>query len=125
MSFEVCFSYRPPLAAFCSRPFGHTFNAVVGGFKERNVGTKVHGDLVATYCSFSENKLTESETSLALQRSSPTVQYDGLCARAYSVTTPTVHGTKFLWRKISSSKVKSRNSRKYCATNIWSYTVIL
>ena len=45
------------------------FNVVVGGFNERRkfVWTKVHADLVGNYCLLSESKLTESNTSLAIQ----------------------------------------------------------
>ena len=73
---------------------------VFGSFNERKViGTKVHADLVAIYCSFSERKLTESETSLAIQHSSQMVavvamRYDAF-VHAHSVTPPTVYSTKF------------------------------
>ena len=44
-------------------------------------------------------------------------------AHVHTERSHTHNDTKFSWRKFSWSELKSRNSRKYCATKIWSYTV--
>ena len=57
----------------------------------------VDTDFAGNYRSLSENKLTESETSLAIQRFvsdgsyvlSCLLRYDGVCAHAHIVTAPT------------------------------------
>ena len=80
----------------------------------------VLADLVGNFCSFFESKRTESETALTYLDSPRSLAlgrtHDRLGSHAHN-------STKFSWKKFSWSEVKSRNSRKYCATKIWSYTV--
>ena len=106
-------------SAFRCRLFGYLFNVIVSGFEER-ICLDVLADLAGNFCSFFESKRTESETALTYLGSTRSLAlgrtHDRLGSHAHN-------STKFSWGKFSWSEVKSRNSRKYCATKIWSYTV--
>ena len=55
-----------------------------------------------------------------------TLTHDCTCdAPVHTERSHAHNNTKFSWGKFSWSEVKSRNSRKYCATKIWSYTVFV
>ena len=82
----------------------------------------VLADLAGNFCSFFESKRTESETALTNLGSTRSLAlgctHDCLGSHAHN-------STKFSWEKFLWSEVKSRNSRKYCPTKTWSYTVCL